>query len=90
MCERACMANMQGKYDTELLRYGRVCMLESEGGYYKELSNTITNFNYNNNTALSNMNIREATLIFMIEYEEGVITDAENITSDTFSHASSS
>ena len=54
------------------------------------LSNTITNFNDNNNTPLSNMKIGETILRFMIEDEEGAITDATNFTADMCSVASSS
>ena len=54
------------------------------------LSNTITNFNDNNNTPLSNMKIGETILRFMIEDEEGAIMDANNFTADTCSLASSS
>ena len=55
--ERSCMENLQVKWDTEVLRYGQVCMLDKKENYYMELSNTITTFNDNNNTPLSYMNI---------------------------------
>ena len=55
--EQACMANFQGKCDTSKLRYGQACMLYKKGNYYMEISNTIINFNKNNNMPLSNVNI---------------------------------
>ena len=55
--EQACMETSQKKWYTTVIRYGQVCMLEKDAKYYKELSNTITTFNDNNNTLLSNMNI---------------------------------
>ena len=55
-----------------------------------ELTNTITTINDNINTTLSNMNLWEAILKFMIEDEEESLTDDNNVTSDAFSHASSS
>ena len=55
-----------------------------------ELSNTIPNFNYNNNTPLSNVKILEAVFRFMREDEEEAITDANNDTADTCRHASNS
>ena len=51
------MEALQGEWDTEVLRYGKVSMLEMKENYYMELSNTITTFNYNINTPLSNTNI---------------------------------
>ena len=57
MYERSCMENLQGKWDTEVLRYGGACMLENKEKYYAQLSNTTTNFNANNNTPLSNVKI---------------------------------
>ena len=57
---------------------------------FTELSNTTTTLNNNNNTPLSNMNIRETILKVMREDEEESITDADNVTVDALSHASSS
>ena len=65
-------------------------MLEKKENYYVELSNTIINFNGNRYTKLPNVNIREAILKVMRKYEEESITDANNVTVDAFSHASSS
>ena len=62
------MATPKGKYDKELLRYGQACMLESKEKYYTQLSNTITNFNEDKNTQLSNVKIEEAFLRAMIEH----------------------
>ena len=70
--------------------YQEAHIAESKEKYYTELSNTIANFNDNNNMPLSNMNIWEAVLRVMIEYEEVEIMDTNNVTSDTFSHESSS
>ena len=43
---------------------------------------TLTDYNYHNNTPLSNTNIREAICKLM---EEESITDSNNFTADTFS-----
>ena len=58
--------------------------------YFTELINTITTFNDNNNTPLSNMNMWDDILKVVMEDEEESITDANNVTADAFSHASSS
>ena len=42
MYKRLWMANLQGKWDTEKLRYGWACMLDKKEKYYTELINTIT------------------------------------------------
>ena len=84
------MATLQGKWDTEKLRYGQACMLEKKKNYYRNLSNTITTFNENNGAPLSNAKILEAIVKIMMEDEEESIIDATNVTSDAFSHASSS
>ena len=42
-------------------------MLEKKGKYYTELSNTITTFNDNNDAPLSNANIQEGIVKFMME-----------------------
>ena len=55
-----------------------------------KLSNTIPNFNYNNNTPLSNVKILEAVFRFIREDEEEAITDANNNTADTCRHVSNS
>ena len=65
-------------------------MLENKEKYYTELSNTITTFNNNNKSPLSNANIRKMILKVMLGDKEESITDASNITADAFSHASSS
>ena len=65
-------------------------MLDSKEKYYTNLSNAINNFNYKNNTPLSNVNIQETISKVMREDEEGEITDTNNVNADTFSHASSS
>ena len=49
-------------------------MLEKKEKYYTELGNNITTFNDNNNTPLSNVNIWEAILKFMMKDEEDSIT----------------
>ena len=64
-------------------------MLEKKGKYYEELSNTITTLNDKNKYPLSKSNILEAILKVVMEDEEESITDANNVTSDAFSHASS-
>ena len=65
-------------------------MVEIKGKYYTELGNSIANFNDNNYAPLSNTNIWEAIVEFVMENEEGSITDASNVTDDAFRHASSS
>ena len=55
------METFQGKWDTEVLRNGKVYMLEKGKKNYT--------FNDNNNTPLPNMNIRESILKVMIEDE---------------------
>ena len=50
------------------------------------MCDVLTDYNDHNNTPLSYANIQESIRKFM---EEESITDANNITSDTFSHASS-
>ena len=65
-------------------------MLEKKENYYAELSNTRNTFNKNNNTPLSNVNIREAILKAMIEDKEEPIPDANSVTNDALSNASSS
>ena len=65
----------------------RACMETSNNKYYTEICNTLTNYNDCNNTPLSNTKTREAIRKVM---EEESITDANNITADTFSHASNS
>ena len=54
------------------------------------MSNTITTFNDNTKSPLSNANIQEEILKFMMKYEEESITEANNINAYAFSHASSS
>ena len=49
------------------------------------MCNTLTDSNDRNNTPLFNANIQESIHEVM---EEGSITDANNVTADTFSHAS--
>ena len=65
-------------------------MLEKKEKYYTKLSNTITNFNDNNNATSSNVKIQEAIVKFMMDGEEESIMDAKNVTADAFSHAFSS
>ena len=84
------MENSQEKWDMAVIIYGQECMLEKKENYYTELSNTIANFNYNKNTPLSNVGIQEVILKAIIEDGEESITDANNVTSDAFSHESSS
>ena len=62
-------------------------METSNDNYYTDMCNTINYYNDHNNTPLSNANIREAICKVM---KEKSITDANNITADTFSHASNS
>ena len=61
------------------------CMTNSKDKYYTEMCNTLTNYNDCNNTPLSNANILEALCKVM---EEESIMDANNVTTNTFSHAS--
>ena len=84
------MATSQGKWDTEKLRYVLACRLEKKEKDYTKLSNTITTFNENNDTHLSNANILEAILKFMMEDEEESITYSNSFTADALSRASSS
>ena len=49
------------------------------------MCNTLTDYNDRNNISLSNANIREEIRKFA---EEESITNAKNVTADTFSHAS--
>ena len=65
-------------------------MLEKKEKYYTELSNNMTNFNDNNNTPWSKLNIWEAISKVMMEDEEESITDANNVPTDVFSHVPSS
>ena len=88
-CERACTETPKERHDTEVIKYQQACIPELKENYYTELSFTITNFNDSINMPLSNLNIREAVLRVMIADEEGYITDSNNVTSETFSHASS-
>ena len=85
-----CMETSQVKWDTENLRCERVCMLDKKENYYTELRNTITTFNYNNNSPLSNANIREAIVKLIMEDEVESIMDVNNFTSDAFCHTYSS
>ena len=73
-----------------MLKYQQSRIAELKENYYPELSDTLTNFNDKNNTPLSNVNIKEAILIFMREDEEGAITDTSNVTADICSLASRS
>ena len=84
------MATPKGNYDWEVIKYQQAHIAESKKKYYMRLSNTITNFNYNNNTPLSNVNIQELVLGVTREDGEGSIKDANNVTANTCSHASSS
>ena len=65
----------------------QACMSTSKDGYYTEMCNTVTDYNDHNNNSLSNEKIREAISNVM---EEESIVDANNVTVDIFSHASSS
>ena len=65
-------------------------MLEKQGKYYTELSNTITIFNDNNKSTFSKVNIQESILKVVVEDEEESIMDSNNVTADAFIHASSS
>ena len=84
------MATPKEKYYVELLKYQWERIAESKENYYTELNNNITNFNDNNNTSLSNAKIQEAVMRVTREDEEGEITDANNVTNDTWSLVSSS
>ena len=64
----------------------RSCMANSKNNYYTEIFNTLTDYNERNNTPLINSNIIKAIRKFM---EEESLTDANNVTADTFSHDSS-
>ena len=61
-------------------------MANSKNNYYTEIFNTLTDYNERNNTPLINSNIIKAIRKFM---EEESLTDANNVTADTFSHDSS-
>ena len=68
-CEQSCMESKQEERDMAVLRYGQACMSEKKEKYYTELINTITAFNDNNKSPLSNVKICEAILKVMIEDE---------------------
>ena len=63
----------------------QACMTTSEDKYYTEICNDLTDYNDHNNMPLSNANNQESIRKFMVEES---ITDANNVTVDTFSHAS--
>ena len=65
-CERVCKANLQRKWDMEVLMYRRVCILDKKEKYYTEISTTITNFNDKNKSLLSNVKSREVILKVVI------------------------
>ena len=48
---------MKVNYETELIKYQQVRIAYLKEKYYTEMSNTITNFNDNNNTPLPIVNI---------------------------------
>ena len=50
--------NPKERYDIEVIKYQQARISESMEKYYTELINNITNFNYNINTPLSNVNIQ--------------------------------
>ena len=58
--------------------------------YYTKLGNTITTFNENNDALLSNASIQDGIVKVVIKYEEELKTDANNVFTDAFIHASSS
>ena len=60
-------------------------MATSRDRYYTEMFKTLNDYNYHNNTPLSNANIREAMNKFI---EEESISDANTFTSDKFSNTS--
>ena len=60
-------------------------MATSKNKYHTEMSNTLTDYNKRKNTPLSHVNIREAIRKVV---EEEYIIDANNVTVDTFIHAS--
>ena len=60
-------------------------MATSRDRYYKEIFKTLTEYNDRKNTPSSNEKIREA-IYKVVEYES--ISDFNNLTADTFSHAS--
>ena len=63
----------------------QACIATSKCKYYMEILNTLTDCNNRNNTLLSNANILEA---IRKDMEEESLTDANNVTAYTFSHAS--
>ena len=65
--------------------YERPCMATPREKYHTEIYKTLTDYNECNNEPLSNENIREAIHKFM---EEESISDANNVTEDTFIHTS--
>ena len=62
----------------------QACMATSKDKYYTEMFNALPDYNYRNNTPLSKSNIQEAIREVM---EEKSITDSNNVTAVTFSHA---
>ena len=84
------MEKPKERYDTEVIKYQQARIPKSKEKYYTELSSTITYFNDKSNMPLYNLKIQEAVLRVIREYEEGEITDANNITSNMCSHASNS
>ena len=64
----------------------KACIATSKDKYYTKMFNTLTGYNDRKNMPWSNANIIEAICKVM---EEESITDDNNATADTFSHASS-
>ena len=61
----------------------QACMVTSRDKYYTEMYKTLTDYNGRNNAPFSNEKIQEATNKVMGEVS---ISDASNLTTDTFSH----
>ena len=64
--EQACMETSQENLDTSVFKYGLAGRIDKKENYYTELSNTITTFNYKSYTPLSNMNIQETIMKFIM------------------------
>ena len=77
-----CGKNLLNRLDTTS---ERACMATSWDIYYTEMFMTLTDYNDRNNKPLPNDNILESIRKFI---EQESISDANNVTADTFSHTS--
>ena len=69
------------------MTYEQAFMATSRDKYYEEMLETLVDYNDHNNATFSNENIRQAISTVMEEREEeehDIISDANNVTIDTF------